>query len=721
MRFPGRAYPVEALYLEEALNVTRHTVRPDRDWHRSSTKSERIQKRLADIERNGGLENRQLLPREPAEIRRRFGDGAAAQAVACLDENILNVDLVCDLVEWFSLGCRGDVDIAVADAQNAPAPSESTAMPLATLVFVAGVQNIDDVLQGLRRSGRFEPDWLRPLHGSLPPEEQRRVFEVPPAGVHKVVVATNVAETSITIPDIGFVVDACRVKEERYDPQRHMASLDDVYVSRSSAKQRRGRAGRVRSGVAVHLVPRVAIERAGEAVPGVAVLETHAQPEVRRVALDQLVLRLKALPEGVVPGKTAAEACAALPEPPNPEAVAIAATGLVAIGALEHREDEDDEVLTDLGTVLARLPADARIGKLCVLGCVFDGCLDSALTIAAALGNRSPFMSPLERREEADASKRAFCPFGQGPSDCGASDLLCVRNAYDAFEAGGHSKYDFARDRFLGIKTLQQIGQLKRELFEALAQAGLLRGELANLRAKDIEYFGRRNGDTDGIRAALQAYRPQPMAPPSDAVVASLVAAALFPQLAYVKAPISKKTKKPCAAENIKLEMRDPRGIDSVPQSASLHPSSVRGRLTGDHWHSPYCCFHEKVRTTKVYIRDATPTPPLAPFLLTGNALGGDGPVLVLDGWLTCVVEGGEGVVRDFRDVVQHRISEMLSGRADAHPARGAALLAGLEVLAALEASPLPERYQSLVPAAQKKKSSRRGGGSRRNRGRRRR
>ena len=73
------------------------------------------------------------------------------------------------------------------------------------------------------------------------------LFEVPPPGTCKVVVATNVAETSITIPDVGFVVDAGRVKEERYDPQRHMASLDDVYVSRSSAKQRRGRAGRVLS------------------------------------------------------------------------------------------------------------------------------------------------------------------------------------------------------------------------------------------------------------------------------------------------------------------------------------------------------------------------------------------------------------------------------------------------------------------------------------------
>ena len=76
------------------------------------------------------------------------------------------MDLVCDLVEWFSLKCSGDVDVAIADAERRQPPRASST-PLATLVFVAGVQDIDDVLQGLRRSGRFDPNWLRPLHMGL--------------------------------------------------------------------------------------------------------------------------------------------------------------------------------------------------------------------------------------------------------------------------------------------------------------------------------------------------------------------------------------------------------------------------------------------------------------------------------------------------------------------------------------------------------------------------
>lgn len=94
---------------------------------------------------------------------------------------------------------------------------------------------------------------MLPLHSTVPPDEQRKVFEHAPPGVTKVILATNIAETAVTVDDVAFVIDTGRMKENRYDPQRRMSSLDDVPVSRANAKQRRGRAGRVRSGVAVHL------------------------------------------------------------------------------------------------------------------------------------------------------------------------------------------------------------------------------------------------------------------------------------------------------------------------------------------------------------------------------------------------------------------------------------------------------------------------------------
>jgi len=133
---------------------------------------------------------------------------------------------------------------------------------------------------------------------------------------------------------------------------------------------------------------------------------------------------------------------------------------LVSIGALTPCEQ-----LTPLGQLLTKLPVDVRLGKLILYGVCF-GAADEALTIAAALTSRSPFLSPMERREQADESKRQFTLL--------QSDHLAVLNAYSQFDALRHDeRYSFARDRFLGIKTLQQIGQLKRQLLESLSYAGV--------------------------------------------------------------------------------------------------------------------------------------------------------------------------------------------------------------------------------------------------------
>ena len=188
-----------------------------------------------------------------------------------------------------------------------------------------------------------------------------------------------------------------------------MTSLDDVRVSSAAAKQRRGRAGRVAEGLCVHIYP--SDER----------LDAYTEPEVRRsrylvitpllrapsprrrdfwrapvtwlspltlqvrrVPLEQLVMRAKALR---LPG-LAAQVCAELPEPPAAEAVLSSVEALQGLGALT-----EDETLTPLGELLAKLPLDPRLGKLILLGSCFD-VLDESLTIAAALASRSPFMSP---------------------------------------------------------------------------------------------------------------------------------------------------------------------------------------------------------------------------------------------------------------------------------------------------------------------------------------
>jgi HrpA-like RNA helicase len=225
----------------------------------------------------------------------------------------------------------------------------------AILIFLPGIKEITTLQEQLVYSLRSqeERDWVLPIHSTVPPEDQRRVFTRPPPGVRKIVLATNIAETAITIDDVAFVIDTGRMKENRYDPLRRMASLDDCLVSRANARQRRGRAGRVREGVAVHLFTKHRHDYI--AVP-------HQLPEVKRVPLEQLVLRIKALKyEG-----TAAQVCARLVEPPAPASVNRAVQELTFLEALDENEN-----LTALGVHLSTLPCDCRIGKLILLGAMF--------------------------------------------------------------------------------------------------------------------------------------------------------------------------------------------------------------------------------------------------------------------------------------------------------------------------------------------------------------
>ena len=367
---------------------------------------------------------------------------------------MVNVDLIVDLVSWF-VSCGGlgpALDLAARHVPSSFGADDDRSFEggQCVLVFLPGTREIQDAQQALAASGRLrDAVWVQPLHGSLPPDEQRRVFEPAPRGLIKVVLATNVAETSITLPDVGLVIDTGRQKEERYDPTRRMASLDDTWVSAAQAKQRRGRAGRVRPGLCIHLYP------------SDAPLSPHPQPEVRRVALEQLVLRTKALQLQAHGSDLAADVCAELPEPPTTEAVSGAVEELVLCGALTAGAER----LTPLGELLTKLPLDARLGKLIVYGLCF-GAADEALTLGAVLSARSPFLSPAERREEADRSKRAF---SDEPTPA-QSDHIAVLRAYRTYDSlPPDRRYAFARERFLGAKTLQAVGALKRQLLEALS------------------------------------------------------------------------------------------------------------------------------------------------------------------------------------------------------------------------------------------------------------
>lgn len=330
------------------------------------------------------------------------------------------------------------------------------------LVFLPGWDEIKKVADILMSPGKYplmgcyfddtSKYSIHYLHSTIPAAEQRQVFKPPPPGVRRIILATNIAETSITIPDVVYVVDSARVKEKRYDPDRHMSSLVSAWVGSSNIGQRAGRAGRHREGEYFGLLSKMRLNS----------LAPHQTVEMKRSDLSNVVMHVKALNLGE-PEDVLAETI----EPPGPDRIRAALDVLHMLGALDSNKN-----LTPLGRVLLQLPVDAAIGKLCLYGSFFR-CLDSALTLAAVLTNRDPFLAPLPLKQEAEAIKNSWSPLAF------RSDPLAVVAAFNTWSAlddrgDSHGGYRFCQANFLSAPTLQQIKKIKGSLLQSLDQAGVI-------------------------------------------------------------------------------------------------------------------------------------------------------------------------------------------------------------------------------------------------------
>lgn len=320
------------------------------------------------------------------------------------------------------------------------------------LIFLPGTMEIRRTIEAIQRlpSGaqRF---YTLPLHASLTPRDQKAVFPPAPQGKRKVVCATNVAETSITIPDITAVIDTGRVKETSYAPESDMVRLLETWASRAACKQRRGRAGRVKAGNCYKLFTR-AVE--GQKMP------ERTEPEMRRVPLQQTCLGVKSM--GV---KDVRAFLASAVSPPDTGAVDGAMSVLEKMGAL--REEE----LTALGKHMSMIPADLKCSKLLVYGCIF-GCLDSALTIAGILSTKSPFiLPPMDKREEVKAARIRF----GGPQGDLLADALAYLNwAHLRLTTSTTNLKLWCDANFLSHHTLLDIASTRNQLLSSLKECTLV-------------------------------------------------------------------------------------------------------------------------------------------------------------------------------------------------------------------------------------------------------
>jgi ATP-dependent RNA helicase DHX37/DHR1 len=225
-----------------------------------------------------------------------------------------------------------------------------------------------------------------PLYSLLPHDEQMKVFDTPPDRHRLIVVATNVAETSLTIPGIKYVVDAGRTKERVFDLASGVSSFEVQWISKASADQRAGRAGRTGPGHCYRLYSSAVYDTE---------FSKFASPEILRQPIEDLVLQMKAM--GIHNVRQFP-----FPTPPDVQAVRAALATLVNLGAISMLNNEEE--ITTLGRALVQFPVAARFAKMLLVAREM-GLLEYTIAIVAALSGHSPFIHALDRKEQEEADE----------------------------------------------------------------------------------------------------------------------------------------------------------------------------------------------------------------------------------------------------------------------------------------------------------------------------
>ncbi|KAI5305281.1 hypothetical protein KEM56_004818 [Ascosphaera pollenicola] len=308
------------------------------------------------------------------------------------------------------------------------------------LVFLTGQEEIEAAEQNLqetaRKLGKRIPEMIIcPIYANLPSELQAKIFEPTPPGARKVVLATNIAETSLTIDGIVFVIDPGFVKENVFNPRSGMESLIVSPCSRASAGQRAGRAGRVGPGKCFRMYTKWAYFNE---------LEESTTPEIQRTNLSSVVLTLKSLGiDNLLEFD--------FMDPPPAETIIRALENLYALGALnDHGE------LTKLGRQMAEFPTDPMLAKSIIAADKY-GCVEEILSIIAMLGEASSlFYRPKDKKVQADSARERFTIKDGG-------DHLTLLNIWNQWVDSDFS-YVWARENFLQQRSLTRARDVRDQL-----------------------------------------------------------------------------------------------------------------------------------------------------------------------------------------------------------------------------------------------------------------
>ncbi|XP_019193302.1 PREDICTED: DExH-box ATP-dependent RNA helicase DExH6-like [Ipomoea nil] len=340
----------------------------------------------------------------------------------------------------------------------------------AILVFLPGWDDINRTRERLHKSAFFKDASkfsIIPLHSMVPSVEQKKAFKRPPPDCRKIILSTNIAETAVTIDDVVFVIDSGRVKEKSYDPYNNVSTLQSSWISKASAKQREGRAGRCQPGICYHLYSKLR---------SVSLPEFQV-PEIKRMPIEELCLQIKLLD----PDCNVEEFLQKTLDPPVYETIRNAIIVLQDIGALTI-----EEKLTELGQRIGSLPVHPLTSKMLLIAILLN-CLDPALTLACASEYKDPFTLPMlpTERKKADAAKAELATLYGG-----RSDQLAVVAAFECWEGakqkGEESK--FCSLYYVSSGTMKMISRMRKQLQSELLRNGfIIQGYMSeyNLNAQD--------------------------------------------------------------------------------------------------------------------------------------------------------------------------------------------------------------------------------------------
>ncbi|KAK6134232.1 hypothetical protein DH2020_032037 [Rehmannia glutinosa] len=440
------------------------------------------------------------------------------------------------------------------------------------------------------------------------------IFDKPEDGARKIVLATNIAETSITIDDVVFVIDCGKAKETSYDALNNTPCLLPSWISKVSAKQRRGRAGRVQPGECYHLYPRCVYDAFAD----------YQLPEILRTPLQSLCLQIKSLNLGGI-----SEFLSRALQSPEYLAVQNAIEYLKIIGALDENEN-----LTVLGSYLTMLPMEPKLGKMLILGVIFN-CLDPILSIVAGLSVRDPFLAPLDKKDgqrpsnelwdiallDIETWSRQICVLAEAAKaqfSRDYSDHLALVRAFEGWKVADRdlAAHEYCWKNFLSAQSMKAIDSLRKEFYSLLKDIGLV--------------------DSNPTTYSVWSY--------DEHLVRAIICYGLYPGICSVvhnEKSFSLKT------------MEDGHVL--------LYSNSVNARHSRIPY--PWLVFNEKIKVNSVFLRDSTAVSDSMLLLFGGSILRGDsdGHLKMLGGYLEfymdpAIAELYQSLRRELDELIQTKV-----------------------------------------------------------------